>query len=223
MDSRGTLLEPKQKILYTRLNKIQKSFITTLERNLWEARPFLTNICSRLTMPSVIQETAWRIYVEVAKKKLTCGRKIKAFVAASLYAAIRVHDIPYLMEEVAKISTISIHHIHKYLSIIVQYILPEIHLQYKSMGLKMLVYRFGEDLKLSIATQQKAYTLLQTVKRRGLWDKGIDPKGLAAAVLYISIRKSNEKRTQTEITKIAGITEVTLRTRVKQITFFINK
>jgi len=46
---------------------------------------------------------------------------------------------------------------------------------------------------------------------------GKDPKGLAAAALYIAAKPTAERKTQTEISEIARVTEVTLRTRAKQI------
>ena len=46
---------------------------------------------------------------------------------------------------------------------------------------------------------------------------GKDPKGLAAAALHIAAKPTAERKTQTEISEIARVTEVTLRTRAKQI------
>jgi transcription initiation factor TFIIIB Brf1 subunit/transcription initiation factor TFIIB len=43
------------------------------------------------------------------------------------------------------------------------------------------------------------------------------PKGIAAATLYIVAKKAAEKKRQTDFTDVARITEVTLRTRVKEI------
>ena len=46
---------------------------------------------------------------------------------------------------------------------------------------------------------------------------GKDPKGLAAAALYMAAKPTDERLTQRTIAKAAHITEVTLRTRAKQI------
>jgi transcription initiation factor TFIIB len=46
---------------------------------------------------------------------------------------------------------------------------------------------------------------------------GKDPMGLAATVLYISCIKTGENITQKEISNVAGVTEVTLRNRFKDI------
>jgi transcription initiation factor TFIIB len=47
---------------------------------------------------------------------------------------------------------------------------------------------------------------------------GKDPMGLAATVLYISSIKTGESISQKEISGVAGVTEVTLRNRFKDLT-----
>ena len=46
---------------------------------------------------------------------------------------------------------------------------------------------------------------------------GKDPMGIAATVLYIACLYTGEKRTQTDIAQAAGVTEVTLRNRYRDI------
>jgi transcription initiation factor TFIIB len=50
---------------------------------------------------------------------------------------------------------------------------------------------------------------------------GLDPKGLAAATIYIAARDTNEHRTQTQVANVAQITEVTLRTRAKYLIQYV--
>jgi transcription initiation factor TFIIB len=49
---------------------------------------------------------------------------------------------------------------------------------------------------------------------------GKDPMGIAATALYIACLNTGEKRTQTDIARAAGITEVTLRNRYIDIKRF---
>jgi transcription initiation factor TFIIB len=46
---------------------------------------------------------------------------------------------------------------------------------------------------------------------------GKDPMGLAATVLYLSCLKTGEERTQTQIAEASGVTEVTVRNRLKEL------
>jgi transcription initiation factor TFIIB len=51
---------------------------------------------------------------------------------------------------------------------------------------------------------------------------GRDPAGIAAAVIYIATRLTDEQRTQGEIVKQAHVTEVTIRNRYKEMIRKIN-
>ncbi|MHA1150654.1 MAG: hypothetical protein ACTSR8_20730 [Promethearchaeota archaeon] len=52
---------------------------------------------------------------------------------------------------------------------------------------------------------------------KGLNFSGKDPKGIAAASIYLSSKNTNEFRTQKEICQVAHISEITLRMRLKEI------
>lgn len=219
-DAKGQQLESRRQALFNRLSKIQGSLVNSLERNFWEAKPKMNALGQKLNVPEYILETAWKIYAEVAKQKLTMGRSIDAFTTASVYAAIRIHDFPRLLEEIVDVALLPLRSVHRSLGLVVRLVLPVLSLKYKPVSPEPLVYRFGNDLNLSITVQQMAADMLKSSLRKGLKKMGKDPKGLAAAALYIAAKTTNERLTQTEIANCARITEVTLRTRAKQIKGF---
>jgi transcription initiation factor TFIIB len=220
LDSKGQSLEPQGKRLFTRLSKIQNSLISSIERNFWESKPKLNLFASKLNLPEYIRETAWKIYTVVVKKKMTMGRSIEGFLAASTYAAIRIHEFPRLLEDVCDASMNNRRSVIKYLGLLNREILPELSLNYKPITFEQLIFKFGNDLYLSMEIQKKALELLSKVKGNGISYIGKDPKGFAASALYIASKKTSERKSQIEIAKIAKITEVTLRNRIKDI---INK
>ena len=216
-DAKGRQLPAKKQVLFARLSKIQGSLINSLERNYWEAKPKLHTLANKFPIPDHIVETAWKIYTEVARQKLTMGRSIEAFVCASLYAAIRIHNFPRLLEELCEASLAPFRFVHRALTLIIRNVFPVLNLKYKPIEPEPLVYRFGNDLNLSIGVQKTAAKLLSEASKNGLHRMGKDPKGLAAAAIYLVVRNSKERKTQTQIAAVARITEVTLRTRAKQI------
>jgi transcription initiation factor TFIIB len=216
-DSKGHVLNAKGKTLFSRLSKIQNSLISSIERNFWEAKPKLNMLASRMNVPVHIKETAWKIYSIVAQKKLTMGRSIEGFVAAALYAAIRVHEFPRLLEEVCDGLMTPRRTVHRSLGIIVKDVLHELDLRYRPITAEQLIFRFGNDLEFPMETQKIALNLLTKASKNGLVRVGKDPKGLAASVLYLAARDTNYRRTQSEMSYVAKITEVTLRNRVKDI------
>ncbi len=216
-DSKGKSIGPKEQALFSRLSKIQNSLISSIERNFWEAKPKLKMITSKLNIPEHIAETAWKIYSQVARKKLTMGRSINGFISGALYAAIRVHDFPRLLDEVCDASLTPRRTVHKSLAMIIRQILPDLALKYRPITAESLVFRFGNELEIPINVQRKAIEMLKRASINGLKRTGKDPKGLAAACIYIAAKDENIRKTQSHVADIAKITEVTLRSRAKQI------
>ena len=216
-DSKGKSIGAKEQALFSRLSKIQNSLISSIERNFWEAKPKLKMLCSKLNIPDYISDSAWKIYSLVAKKKLTMGRSINGFIAGALYAAIRVHDFPRLLDEVCESSLTPRRTVHRSLAMIIREILPELNLKYQPIKAETLIYRFSNNLELPMEIQKCAIEMLKTASKNGLKRTGKDPKGLAAACIYIAARDGNMRKTQSIVADIAKITEVTLRSRAKQI------
>jgi transcription initiation factor TFIIB len=216
-DSKGKSIGAKEQALFSRLSKIQNSLISSIERNFWEAKPKLKMLTSKLNIPEYIAETSWKIYSIVAKKKLTMGRSINGFIAGSLYAAIRVHDFPRLLDEVCEASLTPRRTVHRSLAMIIREVLPELNLRYQPITAESLVFRFGNELDLPIQIQKEAINMLKDASRNGLKRTGKDPKGLAAACIYIAAKNGSIRKTQSKVSDIAKITEVTLRSRAKQI------
>jgi transcription initiation factor TFIIB len=217
IDYKGQYLSAENKTLFLRLSKIQNSLVSSIERNFWEAKPKMKLIVSKLNLPDYIHETAWKIYSLIAKKKLTMGRSIEGFIAASLYVAIRVHEFPKTLDEISDISMIARKTIIHSLSLIIREILPELNLTYKPISVKQLIFKFGNELGLSMEIQNNAMNLITKTSKVGLSLNGKDPRGFAASAIYLSAKSSDHKITQTEIAKAAKITEVTLRTRIKEL------
>jgi len=216
-DIRGNKLNADTNALFSRLAKIQKSFVNSIERNFHDAHPKLQMLSSKMGIPDFIRDTAKKIYTVIAKRKLTMGRSIEGFIVASLYAAIRIHEFPLLMEEVCEICMIPRKTVHHHLAIILKKVLSDLKLKYKPITAEQLVFRFGNDLGLPMETQKKAINMLVEASKNGLLRTGKDPKGLAASVIYMAAKAGNHRKTQAEVSEIAKVTEVTLRSRSKQI------
>ena len=216
-DSKGKSIGAKEQALFSRLSKIQNSLISSIERNFWEAKPKLKMLTSKLNIPDYISETAWKIYSLVAKKKLTMGRSINGFIAGALYAAIRVHDFPRLLDEVCEASLTPRRTVHRSLAMIIREVLPDLNLRYQPITAESLVFRFGNELELPMDIQKTAINMLKQASKNGLKRTGKDPKGLAAACIYIAAKNGSIRKTQSKVADVAKITEVTLRSRAKQI------
>lgn len=138
------------------------------------------------------------------------GRSIDAFVAASIYAACRQSRIPRPLKEITKAS------IREHSEVARTY-----RLLIKEMKLKMpvddpmkFIPSIASKLNLRRDTEQYAIDILRRAKeRQGLTGK--DPRGIAAAALYMACIDNNDKRIQKDVAEAAGTTEVTLRNRLR--------
>ena len=78
------------------------------------------------------------------------------------------------------------------------------------------ISRFSSTLHLSPGTQNEALKILQKAEISEL-TSGRGPAGIAAAALYVAALINDEKKTQREVADVAGITEVTIRNRYKEL------
>ncbi len=78
------------------------------------------------------------------------------------------------------------------------------------------VPRFCSGLKLKGEVQSKAVEILRQAAEKEL-TSGRGPTGVAAAAIYIASVICGDRRTQREVADVAGVTEVTIRNRYKEL------
>lgn len=219
-DAKGSLLAPAEKTKFNRLAKIHRSLTTSYERNLWIALPNLQRFQEQLGLPDTVTEDALRIYTHAVRAKLSMGRSIDTLLAASIAAALRIHGLPRTLDEIVEISELNKKIVMRTFRLIFTDILPKLHLKVQHFEPVQYVDKFREDLGLSMAVRHVAVKLLEVAKKNRMPVEGKDPKGLAAAAVYLAGQKLGEKRTQSDIAQLARITEVTVRARVKELKFY---
>ncbi|MFL6384480.1 MAG: transcription initiation factor IIB, partial [Nitrososphaeraceae archaeon] len=78
------------------------------------------------------------------------------------------------------------------------------------------VVRVANKTNITEKTKRQAFNIMKEVTENEI-SAGKDPMGLAATVLYMSCIKTGENISQKEISHAAGITDVTLRNRFKDL------
>jgi transcription initiation factor TFIIB len=78
------------------------------------------------------------------------------------------------------------------------------------------VHRFGSELGLLGDAKKTAIDILNMAREQRL-TIGKDPKGMAAAAIYVASILTGQRRTQLEIARTARVTEVTVRNRYKEM------
>jgi transcription initiation factor TFIIB len=212
----GKGLSPERRARIDRLRRLQARSALGVPggRNLARAMSELKRISSQLGMPPAILESAAFVYRKALSEGITKGRSINAVVAAALYAASRLHKSPRTLEEIASMSRrIPRKEVARVYRIILNK-LPQLNVPL--LEPEEYIPRLATDLKLSGDIQVRALEILEHAKNLRII-RGKLPIGVATAAIYIAAIELGERRTQNEVCEAAQITEVTLRTRYKEL------
>jgi len=211
-DGRGNRLDPDTRNKMKKLKRYdtRSKLDDTWGRNLSIAMSELDRLSAALHLPSTVKERAAFIYRQALKKDLIRGRSIDAFVAASLYAACRLQKVPRPLKAISKTSTRE----HSEVSRSYRLLLRELNLKMPIDDPMKFVPGIASKLKIRQDTQHHAIGILRKAReRQGL--SGKDPRGIAAAALYMACIENDDKRIQKDVAAAAGTTEVTLRNRLR--------
>jgi transcription initiation factor TFIIB len=213
-DVRGGKIAPSQQAQLYRMRKWHKraSISNSVERNLAIALTELNRVASHLGLPEQIRESSALLYRRCVEKGLIRGRQIESVVSAVIYAVCRQAGIPRTLDEITNVAEIPKKEIGRTYRLITQ----EIGLKIPLTSPQFYVTRFVTALRLSGETQKKAQEILDRAMEKGLVS-GRGPMGVAAAAVYIASVLTGERRTQKEVADVAGVTEVTIRNRYREL------
>jgi len=200
---------------YQRLVKWQQRIrqSSAPERNVYNVLTLLKTACNRLGLSADVLEEAAYILRKVANRRLTRSGSPQAVAGAVLYAACRQHNIPKTLQEISDAVSES----RKEVGRAYRYIVRELGLQLPPPDPQQYIVRLCTALELDGRVQDLAIRILDEARFLKL-TSGRGPTGMAAAVVYIAIVAYSLKGpTQREIASTAGVTEVTIRNRYKEI------
>jgi len=213
-DAYGNSLSSRQREKMQRLRTWNERFRTrdSKERNLKQALGEIDRMASALGLPDNVRETSSVIYRRALEDDLLPGRSIEGVATASLYAAARQAGTPRSLDEITAVSRVEKDEIAR----TYRYVVRELGLEIQPADPESYVPRFASDLELSDEVERRARQLLQNAKEQGV-HSGKSPVGLAAAAVYAASLLTNEKVTQSEVSEVANISEVTIRNRYHEL------
>ena len=213
-DSYGKSIPTRNRAQLYRLRKWQRRirFGDVSERSLTPGIQEIDKLSSLMELPRNVREAAAMIYRKAVEKNLIRGRTIEGVVAAAVYAACRQCGIPHTLEETGYASKMNRKEIGK----TYRFLTRELSLKLMPTAPQDYIGRFCSMLELSSDTQTKTLEIIRQTEEKEL-TSGRGPTGLAAAAIYIAATLCGERRTQREVAEIAGVTEVTIRNRYKEL------
>jgi len=187
-------------------------------RSTWRRRNFtiafteIRRLSEKLSIPGHIRETAAIYYRKAYKHDLLRGHSIKAMVAACVFASSKTCGFPLTLDSVLKTSGEEERVIKRCYVLLVK----TLNLKPKQLSLAAIVPRFANALGLTAPVEQRALEMLGAASEK-LQLSGKDPKGYVAAAIYLAAKQLGETRSQQAVATTLGITEVTLRSRQREI------
>jgi transcription initiation factor TFIIB len=182
------------------------------DRNLRQAFSELDRLKDKLGLTDAAVEKTAYIYRKAQERGLVRGRTISAMVGAAIYIACRETGTSRTLKDIAEIGNIK----RKDLARIYRIVVMELDLKIPMIDPMKCIVRVANRANLSERTKRMAMSIMKNVTKSGI-SAGKDPMGLAASVLYLACLNSGESRTQTDIAEAAGVTEVTVRNRYKNL------
>jgi len=208
--------------LYARIKRLrtwdfrtQRHSATSI--NLAQAFNELDILKDKLALPDAVVEKTAYVYRRAQRRGLVRGRTITALLAASVYATCRELSTPRTLRDIAAASNIN----RKHLAKAYRLLLVELDLKVPLVDQIKCIAKIANNANLNEKTKRQAINIMNEVRKKDeilLLSAGKNPMGLAATILYLSCLKTGEKnKTQNDIAQAAGITEVTLRNRSKDL------
>ena len=217
-DYYGRAISNKNQSMLFRMRKWQRRARASksAERNMAVAMREMQAVATNLKLPRRIQEAAAFIYRKAIQQQSLSGRAIEMVACAALYAACRQEGIPRTLTEISRHSRYSRKEISRTYQVMVKALkmhsmppMPEDYLP-----------RICSKLELTPKVETAARDLLRAAQDVPLTNSV--PISLAAAAIYIASIINNERRKQKDVAKAADLTEVTIRSRYKEMAKFLN-
>ncbi|MCS7116952.1 MAG: transcription factor IIB [Nitrososphaerales archaeon] len=214
-ESYGNGLDPYMRMSINKMKKwhTRVRVLTAEERGLSIVLSKMNEICSILNLPKTVFETAAHIYRTAMKMKVAKSKSIIGMSCASIYLACRKCNVGRTLKEIAHAANID----EKVLAKYYRFVLKEVEKEYiPPLSIERYISKFTNMAKIDPKVERLALFLAAQTKDSKI-SSGKTPVGLAAAYVYMSSVLLGEYLPQRDIADVAGVTEVTVRNRCREI------
>ncbi len=212
-DVTGKSLSVENRRMFYRLrmwDRNSRSAVTS--KSFQKAFTLLDAISSKLGLPeSVIEESAY-LFRKIAARKILAGRSTAAMLSATIYATCRITDTPRTLQDISDAANIK----KKVLQRTYRFLAKEMDLSPEAYTPSEFVTRIAKGLTISEKTQRLAFKILDLCAKKQV-STSKNPMAMAAAAVHLASTMNMEKVSQLKISKISGISAVTIRERRKEI------
>jgi transcription initiation factor TFIIB len=213
-DSHGQSLDASMHSTMKRLRTydFRSQTRTSADRNLMRAFGELGRQRDKLGLSdAMIDKTAY-IYRKALGKGLVKGRSTSAILAAAIYIACREMGAARSLNDISEITDVRRKVISRSYMILIQ----QLEIIMPLIDPIKCIAKIANKANLSEKTKRMAMDVMKDLVNTQL-PAGKRPMSLAATILYLSCLRNDEAVTQKELAEAAGVTEVTMRNRIKDL------
>jgi transcription initiation factor TFIIB len=212
-DSTGRTLSTENRRMFYRLRMWDRnSRFANTNQSYVKAFTLLDGLKAKLGLSDAVVEQTAYLFRKITLKKILAGRSTVGMICATAYIACRLTNTPRTIQDVASAGNIK----RKQLQSIYRFLLQELEIYPESYSPTEFVTRISNESNVSEKTKRHAMKILVKSQKIGITTSK-NPMAMAAAALYIASLKNHEDLSQTRISKISGISSVTIRDRAKEI------
>jgi transcription initiation factor TFIIB len=219
-DAAGKELDADARLTYKRLKTWddRAQIHSSTDRNLWMAFSELSMLRDKLGLSdSLVEEIAY-MYRKVEDKGLTRGRTIRGLLVACVYIACRRSGHPRMLKDISAKSNTK----RKVIAKNCRLVMEELGIISSVVDPMKCIVRVANAAQLNERTTRHAFKMMSELLRKKTLTAGKDPMGLAASILYIATKETGETKTQIDMARASGVTEVTIRNRIRALVKDLN-
>lgn len=182
------------------------------KRNLKIVIDLLNRIKDKLSLPSTSIEDALSYYKKALNKNLIKGRSIKEMTVACVYIVCKKLNIPRTLSEISKIVEAN----EVFTGRCYRLLMRELKVKHVQFNPSIFIRKIADEANINEKIARESIDMLLVIQNDNTFS-GNNSMSIAAAVLYITAKKHNQKISQAKIASAANINIMTLRKRLSEV------
>jgi transcription initiation factor TFIIB len=162
-----------------------------------------------------VVEKAKEIAFKCIEKRLQRGRSYKCIALAAIYTASRIAGKPIPIKQISLVTETPLEELRSCYNSLLKALWGELRYR-KPPDPSDYIESIASRIEIDSDVIAEARRILDTIKRE-IPFMGKDPTSYAAAAIYIAARKLGKPISKTRVSLAAGITEVTVRARLREM------
>jgi len=147
-----------------------------------------------------------------SEKGLVRGRTHTTLVAAAVYIACRKTEAPRPLHDIAAIANVKRRILAKYCRILIN----KLYLKLPTIDPSKYIVKLAHTINANEKAKRLATMMVKEIINKEI-SAGKNPMVIAACILYVCCRRTGYRISQASIAKAAGMTDVTLRNRFREL------